>query len=625
MDIKEIDSIIGNSSHKYLGEYTVMGIKCIKLSCTSCNSIFINTLNDIVTLGIIECCNCEKEYPNVYGRMDNWNDNMRVTWVYNKVYQSHGDKYKQISEYEGRLEKVEFQCFECGNVWKVLPGNIFKGRGCPKCSGKHRHTSEEFEAEIKTLHKNSIILLSKYVNANTKIKCQCNTCGHVWESSSNSLRVRGCPECSLLERGLNSRIDEEDFLLELKNKHEDRISIVDGYSGKSKSCTFRCNICGREWKSLPKSVLRIDDCLDCSNKSRSSPRISAEQFSDRVESLHGKKYNLLEDFTGTKNKVLTECVNCGHIWNARSTGLMYGSGCPRCNRSIKEKQVLEFIREEYPKADNKFFYIDSKKYELDIYIKELNIGIEFDGLYWHSESKKGKSYHIEKQKAFNSIGIRTIHIREDEWAYKQEIVKSRLIYLIGKTKKRLFARRCDIRIVSNNIKSLFLDKYHIQGRDRSSLAFGLYYNGKILSIMTFGKVRDSMRGKNDMSENTYELIRFCSRTDLSIVGGFSKLLKHSINYLKDIGVTKIKTFADKRWSDGNVYSKNGFLLSHSSNPGYVYFCRLDVYSRQQFQKHKLEEKLDIFDPNLSEYANMLNNGYNRYWDCGQFVYYMEIN
>ena len=168
---------------------------------------------------------------------------------------------------------------------------------------------------------------------------------------------------------------------------------------------------------------------------------------------------------------------------------------------------------------------------------------------------------------------------------------------------------------SATIKSEFLNQNHIQGNDNSQLAYGLYFEEELVSIMTFGHRKITKERKT-----SWELIRFCNKINHSISGAASKLLKF---FIEKHSPDKITTYADLRYSDGNFYSKLGFSLKHISSPGYWYIINGELKHRCGFMKHRLEKILKNFDCNLSEYQNMLKNGYDRVWDCGQFVFELQ--
>lgn len=257
--------------------------------------------------------------------------------------------------------------------------------------------------------------------------------------------------------------------------------------------------------------------------------------------------------------------------------------------------------------------------ELDIYIEQLNLAFEFNGLFWHSEhnGNKHRNYHLNKTQHCADKGIRMIQIFEHEWHQSPEIIKSRILNILGNVPNRVYARQCSIQHIDQQTKKQFMEQNHIQGDCSSSVNYGLYYNGRLVACMTFGKSR--------FSDYQYELLRFVNNNNTTVVGGASKLFKM---FIREQQPDSIVTYSDKRWNTGKLYQTIGFTFSHSSSPNYFYFKPSDpttVYSRNVFQKHKLSQKLDYFDPNLTEWENMQINGYDRIWDCGNDVYVWENN
>jgi hypothetical protein len=249
-----------------------------------------------------------------------------------------------------------------------------------------------------------------------------------------------------------------------------------------------------------------------------------------------------------------------------------------------------------------------KPYEIDIFLPDYNLGIEYNGLYWHSELFGCKpTYHVNKLKMAISKNINLIQIFENEWILKQDIVKSKISSILNKNKK-IYSRKCIIKELTNNIKMNFINDNHIQGDAASSINYGLYYDDMLVSAMTFAKSRFD---KN----YDYELVRFCNIKYTNVIGGFSKLLNH---FRKTYNSPSIISFADRRYSNGNVYLKNGFTFISNTKPSYHYFKTSSIIleNRIKFQKHKLEKQLPLFDNNLSEWENMKLNNYNRIWDCG---------
>lgn len=320
-----------------------------------------------------------------------------------------------------------------------------------------------------------------------------------------------------------------------------------------------------------------------------------------------------------------KCKKCGDDFES-----YYANGneptCPKCYpkyRSKSEIELYDFIKHLDVKIKSNVRSL-IKGYEFDIVLPELKLCIEFNGNYYHSElAGKDKHYHLKKTEHIENIGYHLIHIFEDEWIYKKKIIKSKIKSLLNKQKYNIYARKCIIKEINNNIKNAFLNKYHIQGTDKSNIKLGLFYKDRLVGVMTFCKARKILNNKDS---NLWELSRYATISNFNIVGGGSKLLKHFINM--NI-CNKIISYADRRFSNisNNIYNKIGFVLDHISPPNYYYInCNnyLERLSRIKFQKHKLDKILNTYDNKKSEWENMKSNKFNRIWDCGNLVYILYL-
>jgi very-short-patch-repair endonuclease len=338
------------------------------------------------------------------------------------------------------------------------------------------------------------------------------------------------------------------------------------------------------------------------------------------ESINIDKYDIVKlPEKMSSDSLIIKCKNCGKesdwiVKDGMLADIHYKHLCRSCetNHSVAEESVLSFIQSIY---NNEIVYkLGSRKiippYELDIYLPDKKLAIEFDGLYWHSADKVSRSYHLNKTKLCEEQNIQLIHIFEDEWLYNTNIVKNRLCNLLGIYSKVIYARKCEVREVPNKLAKEMLNRNHIQGNVNAVINLGLYYEDELVSIMTFGKSRYNKKYE-------WELLRFCNEGIYHVIGGASKLLKYFERTFKP---KSLLSYADRRWSKGNLYSKLGFELIGSSAPNYWYFRKNVRESRINYQKHKLKDKLPIFSEELSEYENMKNNGYNRIYDCGNLVF-----
>jgi len=273
-------------------------------------------------------------------------------------------------------------------------------------------------------------------------------------------------------------------------------------------------------------------------------------------------------------------------------------------KSIKEKELLEFIKSVYS-GEIIPSYRDGL--EVDIYLPELNIGFEFNGLYFHSDKFKEKNYHLDKTNYFKEKGIRIIHIWEDDWDNRKEIVKSQISNLFGINTEKIFARKCDVReIKDSKIISEFLNNNHIQGRVNSSLKLGLYFNDELVSLMTF----DNNEGRKKMELGGYNLNRFCNKKGTNVVGGASKLLSY---FMKNYDVKRIVSYADKDWSVGNLYKVLGFINIGVNGPDYKYIVKGCRVHKSRYKKSKLKTE-------LTESKQMELNGINKIFDCGKLKF-----
>lgn len=348
---------------------------------------------------------------------------------------------------------------------------------------------------------------------------------------------------------------------------------------------------------------------------------------DKIRNLSIIKLKLKFPFiVDVKDGMVTcKCDKCNNIFEISRVLLneRYREGfelCGVCNpigshsTSQSEIELGEFIKSLNIGVNIKNRTVLDGK-ELDIYIPSHNLAIEYNGLYWHSELYRSSNYHINKTELCESKNIQLIHIFEDEWQYKQDIVKSRLKNMLGLTENKIFARKCVVKEIFNKDAELFLDNNHIQGNVNAKIKLGLYHNNELVSIMTFSRGRIFMSGNKD----SYELVRFCNKLDVSVIGGASKLLSY---FIKTYKPTQIVSYADRRWSQGNLYEGLGFVFKHNSDPNYWYINGNSRLYRFNFRKSELIK--EGFDPTKSEHEIMLERRLYRIYDCGNKRYEMNF-
>jgi hypothetical protein len=349
----------------------------------------------------------------------------------------------------------------------------------------------------------------------------------------------------------------------------------------------------------------------------------------------------------------------------------------------KQEEIYLFIKEKSNIKNNillntRQIIFNNNKLEIDILDIDNNIAIEYNGLMFHSfginkysmfnnsdKESSEKNKHLIKTELCEEQNIQLFHIFENEWLDNRQnlIWKSMINGKLG-NHTRIFARKTIIKEIKlkdkyknitnkndNNLIRNFLEKNHMQGYVASGINIGLFImneiidndglikkNEELISLMTFGKSRIS-------KEYEWELLRYATKLNTTVVGGGSKLLNYFEN---NYNPKSLISYANRRWSTGNFYKKTGFTFSHNSSPNYFYFKPEELnklnrinksknenyneiinnilYSRNQFQKHKLENyfkegKLLSFDKKLSETQNMYNNGYRKIYDSGNMVFF----
>jgi hypothetical protein len=336
--------------------------------------------------------------------------------------------------------------------------------------------------------------------------------------------------------------------------------------------------------------------------------------------LQNLKLQFLSPYKNAHEIIRVKCQICDLEFETVFFNLYQGCGrCPNCYpkyKSIAETEILNYIKSQsfnFNVFENNRNTISPL--ELDIYIPEKALALEYNGLYWHSETAgKDKNYHLNKLNLCQSKNITLIQIFEDEWFYHQDIVKYRLQQILGvNNSQRIHARSCIIKEISSNKKNEFLIKYHLQGFDNSPLSLGAFYNDILLAVMTFnhGSLAKGVKKKNDFN---WELNRYCCDYNFHIPGIASKLLSY---FKKNYKWKTIYSFADRRWSVGNMYYKLGFELESITKPNYWYVKGLKRIHRFALRKRPDEPK------DTPEWLLRLQEGYTRIWDCGNLKFVIQ--
>jgi hypothetical protein len=282
--------------------------------------------------------------------------------------------------------------------------------------------------------------------------------------------------------------------------------------------------------------------------------------------------------------------------------------------SSQEREIKEYIKSLGFECHTDRKILHGK--ELDIFIPEKNIAIEYNGNVWHSEKYKTKDYHLNKLNECNRNGVRLIQIFEDEYQEHKDIVLSKIRHILGSETQdaiKIQGRKCKVKEITNTEAEKFLNANHIQGFANSTIYLGAKLNNEIVAVMSF----------LIESKDNWNLTRFASKNGTICQGVASKMFSY---FIKAYNPATVKSFADRRWTlqgNNNLYTKLGFKLADTLGPEYRYFNssvdRFKRFHKFNFRKQILHKKYGL-PLEMTELEMATKLGYIRIWDCGLFKY-----
>ena len=273
-------------------------------------------------------------------------------------------------------------------------------------------------------------------------------------------------------------------------------------------------------------------------------------------------------------------------------------------RSLEESEIANFLDNNQVTYQTNVRNVIPPK-EIDIFVPQYNLGIEYNGNYWHCSSRIDENYHQNKSLEAAATGIKLYHIFEYNWKnpVKQQIIKSQLLHLLGKTPKRIYARKCTISEISVEDARRFLDVNHLQGYRSSSIRLGLYYDGELVMVLTLGK---SYLNRSD----NLEIYRMATKNNTAVIGGASKLINYAVTAFN---INSLFTYADISTGSGSVYHKLGFTYLGITSPNYVWVRGDKVLTRYQCMEVKDENKV------------MAEQGFSKIFDSGSLKFQLNLN
>ena len=511
------------------------------------------------------------------------------------THNKESTKFKDLSNQRfGRLTVIKYdgesywicKC-DCGETrrvrsWELRQNKILE---CNRC----HYDSRKRKLEGTIVGGYNVI---KYIG-NKKYICECLNCGEHFEVLAGNLEGNkyGCLNCS--------------NILKMKHKLEgvkiDKL-LVKKYIGDG-HWLCECD-CGNEYIAITSNLIdnkTLKQCKDCYHRSL-------------VKDMTGKDVGdwIVEKYIGYQ-KWECKCRHCGNTyvrfgWNLRT---LKSSVCPCQNSSKPELDVLNYIKSIY---NGNIIHKDRNiisPQELDMYIPDKKIAIEFNGTYWHSTKYREKKYHQDKTISCAKRKIQLVHIFEHEWHNidKQRKIKEYIRSLLTEDNIKVHARKTIVEEITQSETEAFLEEYHLQGAIKSPINLGCFYDNELIGVMTFGVPRFN---KN----YDYEIHRLCWKSNTTVVGGTERLFKHFIKTYKPQSVI---TYTDISKFTGNVYTRLGFKPTEKpiTEPNYTWVepHTMEILTRYQTMKHKLIEK-GLGTEDQTEDEIMIDNGFLKIYDAG---------
>ena len=536
--------------------------------------------------------------------------------------------------------KLWWKCKEFGHQWQSNMRHRSDGSSCPVCANRKLLTgfndfatkNPELVNAWKTVETNPDPSTVLFGTSTIKVDFPC-TEGHLYKITPAALsRGRRCGYCSGTQilPGFN----------DLVSKCPDSLEWWDYEKNKETPYEVRYGSDVKKWWKCVKFGHSYFASINHFRQGRRCP-ICARKTIDNTTSLNATHPHLIKEWITEKNKRKIEetsaghdgkmwwrCSKCSHEWQAyvyNRTHKKRPQGCPKCAKGVTssrgEKQIYEFLinnglpPEDIVQHKRMKNEMTQRMFELDLYIPEKNIAIEFNGVYYHSEKFVEKDYHYNKYRACKQRNIQLLQIWEDDWNVSETIVQKTLLDKLGlnASDETIYADDTQIKEVNVKDAAIFLNNHHLQGAVKTSRYIGLHTGDRLISLIAV---------KEEDNSRTFNIVRYA--TSENVIRGFEKLLSH---IEKEYDFDRFVAFSDNCIGDEQLYSSNGFKQVGEVKPDYTYLIKKQFrenkakYNRKKFKNDPTlmyEETMTV--KQLTKLNNML-----RVYDAGRIKWVKELN
>jgi hypothetical protein len=428
-----------------------------------------------------------------------------------------------------------------------------------------------------------------FTNSKDKLPYRCKNDHIFYALWVNLKRGHGCVYCA------GQKVDWQKLEDAAAKKKGILLSKVEDYKNNKTKLLWKCAE-GHEFKANWANIQSGKWCPTCAGN---KPKTVTE-LQEAATAKNGKF--LSHTYTTAHDYYEWECDN-GHKFKSRWHNVNSGKWCPDCqNKTSKpQKEIADFINELG--FTTQFNCKLEGKLEVDIFIPESNIGIEYHGLFWHSDYNTNfdKKLHLKKYLLAKEKGITLIQLFSDEWLTKPDVVKSLIKAKLGVFDQVIKAKNCKLKESTNYYT--FFDKTHLAGGVKAIKAFSLWYNEEIVAALS---LRPPYTKKH---KGLIEIARFATKLNTRVDFAFSRLLKAAMSWAKSQGYKGVLSYADCRISTGKVYQANGFEQLKRTSPNYF-------YTNFKIREGRFKHKKSILLEGSTELEQNRNLGWFRVFDAG---------
>ena len=336
-----------------------------------------------------------------------------------------------------------------------------------------------------------------------------------------------------------------------------------------------------------------------------------------IESMLSTNMRLrLEKIDGYRNDrapaIHVLCASCG--WSQKVALVFARSDrCPRCDSgsSRAQAEISAYVESlGFKVAQNVRGLITPSRQEIDVLVPERMFGIEFNGLYWHSEpAGRDERYHADKTRRCAAVGIKLLHVFEDDWHERRRIIESLIRHRLELSQRKFHARKCKIVKVDPSRRKQFFDTNHLDGDVAATACFGLEHEGELVAALSM------RRPFHRAYSSQLEIARSCSILNTTVRGGLSRLIHRAIEHAATENAAGLITYVDTRVGTGAGYARAGMKKIGETRPRFWWTDFRRRFNRFKFKANALE--------GLSERQVAARAGVVKIWGCQNTIWQID--